>query len=106
LQRASEPILEEGLTRHPPIPPFVCTRALTLDDEPVRSLAKGDPAGFIAGLKAGTVIDEAQRAPDLLLAIKSRVDRDDTPGQFLLTGSAISGGSRRSQTHFPVEPTT
>ena len=61
---------------------------LTLDDEPVRSLALGDPAGFAAGLKARTVIDEVQRAPDLLLAIKSRVDRDDTPGQFLLTGSA------------------
>jgi len=61
---------------------------LTLDDEPVRSLALGDPAGFAAGLKARTVIDEVQRVPDLLLAIKSRVDRDDTPGQFLLTGSA------------------
>ena len=31
---------------------------LTLDDEPVRSLALGDPAGFAAGLKARTVIDE------------------------------------------------
>lgn len=61
---------------------------LTLDDEPVRSLALGDPAGFVAGLEAGTVIDEVQRAPELLLAIKSRVDRDDAPGQFLLTGSA------------------
>ena len=61
---------------------------LTLDEEPVRSLALGDPAGFTAGLPARTVIDEVQRAPDLLLAIKSRVDRDDTPGQFLLTGSA------------------
>jgi predicted AAA+ superfamily ATPase len=34
------------------------------------------------------VIDEIQRAPKLLLAIKARVDRDDTPGQFLITGSA------------------
>jgi len=34
------------------------------------------------------VIDEVQRAPELLLAIKSRVDRDDARGQFLLTGSA------------------
>jgi hypothetical protein len=33
-------------------------------------------------------IDEIQRAPDLLLAIKRRVDRDARPGQFLLTGSA------------------
>jgi predicted AAA+ superfamily ATPase len=61
---------------------------LTLDDEPVRSLASGDPQGFVAGLGRRTVIDEIQRAPELLLAIKSRVDRDSTPGQFLLTGSA------------------
>jgi uncharacterized protein len=61
---------------------------LSLDDEPVRSLAAGDPAGFIAGLGRCTVIDEIQRAPELLLAIKSRVDRNTTPGQFLITGSA------------------
>jgi predicted AAA+ superfamily ATPase len=61
---------------------------LTLDDEPVLSLASGDPQGFVAGLGRRTVIDEIQRAPELLLAIKSRVDRDGTPGQFLLTGSA------------------
>jgi predicted AAA+ superfamily ATPase len=61
---------------------------LTLDDEPVLSLASGDPQGFVAGLGRRTVIDEVQRAPELLLAIKSRVDRDSAPGQFLLTGSA------------------
>jgi predicted AAA+ superfamily ATPase len=61
---------------------------LTLDDEPTRSLAQGDPGGFVAGLGRRTVIDEIQRAPELLLAIKSRVDRDTMPGQFLLTGSA------------------
>jgi predicted AAA+ superfamily ATPase len=61
---------------------------LSLDDEPVRSLAAGDPAGFIAGLGRRTVIDEIQRAPELLLAIKSRVDKDTAPGQFLITGSA------------------
>jgi predicted AAA+ superfamily ATPase len=61
---------------------------LSLDDEPVRSLAAGDPAGFIAGLGRCTVIDEIQRAPELLLAIKSRVDRNTVPGQFLITGSA------------------
>jgi predicted AAA+ superfamily ATPase len=33
-------------------------------------------------------IDEVQRAPDLLLAIKRRVDREQRPGQLLLTGSA------------------
>lgn len=61
---------------------------LTLDDQSVRALAASDPAGFLAGLGRGTMIDEVQRAPDLLLAIKSRVDRDSSPGQFLLTGSA------------------
>lgn len=61
---------------------------ITLDDEPVRDLATADPAGFVAGLGRRVVIDEVQRVPELLLAIKSRLDRDDRPGQFLLTGSA------------------
>ncbi len=33
-------------------------------------------------------LDEVQRAPRLLLAIKAAVDRDRRPGRFLLTGSA------------------
>lgn len=61
---------------------------LSLDDETTRSLAANDPQGFVAGLGERTVLDEVQRAPELLLAIKSRLDRDDRPGQFLLTGSA------------------
>jgi uncharacterized protein len=61
---------------------------MTLDDEPTRALALGDPVGFVAALGRTTFIDEIQRAPDLLLAIKARVDRDDRPGQFLVTGSA------------------
>jgi uncharacterized protein len=34
------------------------------------------------------MIDEIQRVPELLLAIKREVDRDTRPGRFLLTGSA------------------
>jgi len=34
------------------------------------------------------VIDEVQREPELLLAIKASIDRDRRPGRFLLTGSA------------------
>lgn len=60
----------------------------TLDDRATRDAALDDPTGFVAGLKPPVVIDEVQRAPDLMLAIKVRVDRDQTPGQFLLTGSA------------------
>jgi uncharacterized protein len=63
-------------------------RTLTLDDEPTRQAALQDPAGFIAGLDAPVLIDEIQRAPGLLLEIKRVVDRDTTPGRFLLTGSA------------------
>jgi predicted AAA+ superfamily ATPase len=33
-------------------------------------------------------MDEIQRAPELFLDIKAAVDRDRTPGRFLLTGSA------------------
>ena len=60
----------------------------TLDDEASRDAALADPTGFIAELRTPAVIDEIQRAPDLLLAIKARVDRSNAPGQFLITGSA------------------
>jgi len=64
------------------------SRYLTLDDGPVLAAATTDPDAFIAGLDGPVVIDEVQRAPDLFRAIKSHVDRDRTPGRFLLTGSA------------------
>jgi uncharacterized protein len=60
---------------------------LTLDDQAVLSFATSDPVGFIRGLDYA-IIDEVQRAPELLLAIKKTVDEDYRPGRFLLTGSA------------------
>lgn len=60
---------------------------ITLDDQTVLEAAQSDPAGFIRGLDKA-IIDEIQRAPDLLLAIKKTVDEDYRPGRFLLTGSA------------------
>lgn len=63
-------------------------RVVTLDDRNTRAAALADPTGFVAGLDSAVVIDEVQRAPDLLLAIKEAVDRDPRPGRFLLTGSA------------------
>jgi hypothetical protein len=62
--------------------------ALTLDSQAQLDAAVRDPAGFIAGLEGRVFIDEIQRAPGLLLAIKQRVDRDQRAGGFLLTGSA------------------
>jgi uncharacterized protein len=64
------------------------TRYLTLDDSAVLSAALGDPQGFIEGFPGRVVLDEIQRAPELLLAIKRAIDRDRRPGRFLLTGSA------------------
>lgn len=63
-------------------------RYLTLDDRVVLAAAKGDPSGFVAGLTGPVAMDEVQRAPELFLDIKAAVDRDRTPGRFLLTGSA------------------
>jgi uncharacterized protein len=60
---------------------------ITLDDQTALDAAQSDPIGFVRGLNK-TIIDEVQRAPDLLLAIKKSVDEDQRPGRFLLTGSA------------------
>jgi predicted AAA+ superfamily ATPase len=60
---------------------------ITLDDRTVLEAAQSDPAGFIRGLDRA-IIDEVQRVPELLLAIKKTVDEDYRPGRFLLTGSA------------------
>jgi predicted AAA+ superfamily ATPase len=61
---------------------------VTLDDQAVRGQANADPEGFVAALERPVVIDEIQRAPALMLAIKTVVDRDPRPGQFVITGSA------------------
>ena len=63
-------------------------RYFTFDDISVLSAATADPAGFLAGTEGPIALDEVQRAPELLLAIKADVDRNRQPGRFLLTGSA------------------
>jgi predicted AAA+ superfamily ATPase len=60
---------------------------VTLDDDTVLAAARSDPAGFVRGFQA-VAIDEVQRAPELLRAIKLAVDNDRRPGRFILTGSA------------------
>jgi predicted AAA+ superfamily ATPase len=60
----------------------------TLDDEATRVAARADPDGFALSLPRPAVIDEVQRAPDLMLAVKQILDNDPALGQFLLTGSA------------------
>ncbi|MDL2344253.1 ATP-binding protein [Deinococcus sp. MIMF12] len=72
--------LAAGLTR--------ADRHFTLDDLSTLAAARADPAGFLQALPSGALIDEIQRAPELLLPLKASVDRDRRPGRFLLTGSA------------------
>jgi predicted AAA+ superfamily ATPase len=61
---------------------------VTLDDISLRSQALTDPHAFVNGRDGMLVIDEVQLAPELFRAIKLAVDRDRSPGRFLLTGSA------------------
>ena len=67
---------------------------LTLDDLMISDAARRDPKRFVEGLRHGTVIDEIQRVPELLVAIKYVVDKNRAPGRFLLTGSANILGRR------------
>lgn len=61
---------------------------LTFDDQNVLQAAASDPLGFVGHLPDCVTLDEVQRVPDILLAIKRAVDADRRPGRFLLTGSA------------------
>ena len=68
----------------------------SLDDTDMRKFAHSDPKGFIindsgaleAGAAGTMVIDEIQKAPNLMPEIKQAVDKNPRPGQYLLTGSA------------------
>jgi predicted AAA+ superfamily ATPase len=61
-------------------------RFVSLDDFAVLDLAHRDPAALLGG-SGPVTIDEIQRAPQLLPAIKREVDRKREPGRFLCTGS-------------------
>jgi predicted AAA+ superfamily ATPase len=61
----------------------------SLDDEGVLTAALEDPVGFVALGGRPLVIDEVQRGGEpLVRAIKAQVDRDSSPGQFVITGSS------------------
>ena len=62
-------------------------RYVTLDDFAQLAAAKEDPEQFVATGEPLT-IDEAQRCPELFVAMKRAVDRNRVPGRFLISGSA------------------
>jgi predicted AAA+ superfamily ATPase len=52
-----------------------------------REFAIRDPRGFLSQYGSKTIIDEVQRAPDLLSYLQTDVDENAAPGRFILTGS-------------------
>lgn len=66
---------------------FKGRKYITLDDFAQLAAAKENPDRFV-DTDEPLIIDEAQRCPELFVAIKRAVDRDRVPGRFILSGSA------------------
>src|SRR5262245_35209020 len=62
-------------------------RYVSLDEFDVLDAARRDPEALIGGDEPVT-LDEVQREPELLHAVKRAIDRRRKPGRFLITGSA------------------
>ena len=101
--RSLEPVIREALADTPVVcvlGPRQCGKTtlvqqlapdrafVSLDEHNYHQTALADPAGFVASLPDTVTLDEVQRAPELLPAIKRAVDQDRRPGRFVLTGSA------------------
>jgi len=63
----------------------------SLEDPDTRQLAHDDPRGFLSRMPEGAILDEVQRAPDILSFLQSHVDKRGQMGLFLLTGSQHFG---------------
>jgi predicted AAA+ superfamily ATPase len=60
---------------------------VNLEEPDTRLFAQNDPRSFLSSKKAGLIIDEVQRVPDLFSYIQTNVDETKIPGSFILTGS-------------------
>ena len=71
------------------IVPLAESRRYTFDDDAMRTTAEGDPRGFVVRKPGETlVIDEVQKVPAILNAVKMQLDSSNEKGQYLLTGSS------------------
>ena len=70
---------------------------VTMDDDFARELAKNDPVLFFQTYKPPILIDEIQKAPELLERIKIMCDESDEKGRFWLTGSQRKKLMEKSQ---------
>jgi predicted AAA+ superfamily ATPase len=60
---------------------------VTLESPDVRAFAREDPRGFLARYPSGAILDEIQHCPELPSYLQEIVDREPSPGRWVLTGS-------------------
>lgn len=60
---------------------------VSLEDRDNREFAATDPRTFLSQYKNGSIIDEIQKCPDLLSYIQTHTDKNNLPGEFIITGS-------------------
>ena len=70
---------------------FPAHEYVTLEPLDMREFALEDPRGFLAQHPGPAVLDEVQRAPELFSYLQEAVDRDASPGRYVLTGSQHLG---------------
>ena len=81
-QSGKSTLAREAFARHPYV---------TLEDPDTRRVALADPRRFLARFPNGAVLDEVQRAPELLSYLQGRVDAAQRMGEFIVTGSQQFG---------------
>ncbi len=78
---------------------------LTLDDLETLDRARREPDALVRSADR-LILDEVQRSPDLLLAVKRCIDEKRVPGRFILTGSPTCSSSTASRRRWRVGPST
>jgi uncharacterized protein len=81
-QSGKSTLAREVFSQHPYV---------TLEDLDTRRIALADPRRFLARFPQGAVLDEVQRAPELLSYLQSHVDASQRMGEFVVTGSQQFG---------------
>ncbi len=67
---------------------FPSHKYVSLENMDIRQYAEGDPRGFLHDYEGDVILDEVQRAPILFSYLQEKIDFNDKPGRFILTGSS------------------
>jgi uncharacterized protein len=60
---------------------------LSMENLDIRHMAQDDPRGFLDDYGENLILDEIQRVPSLFSYLQERVDLDESPASYVLTGS-------------------